>query len=119
MIAAQDEEQYEKMEEYLLMLHTLNYLTDMFYAMILQEEKNKMGSRLDGYPLNAKDSNEKELFGMQMYKQMIPSIKEASSNRLKSAKSVRIQYYLGNILKDYFIEAGDRYIKQWRHKSDE
>lgn len=119
MIAAQDKEQYEKMEEYLLMLHTLNYLTDMFYAMILQEEKNQMGSRLDGYPLNAKDSKEKELFGMQMYKQMIPSIKEASSNRLKSAKSVRTQYYLGNILKDYFIEAGDKYIKQWRHKSDE
>lgn len=124
LIAAQNEEQYEKMEEYLLMLHTLNYFTDMFYAMTLQEEKNQMGSRLDGHPMNERTSNEtdsdqKTSFGLRMYKLMIASVKEANSNRLRSAKTIRIQYYLGNLFKDYFIEAGDRYIKQWRHKSDE
>ena len=113
LIAAQNEEQYDKMEEYLLMLHTLNYLMDMFYAMTLQEQKNQIGSRLDGHP-----SNEEDSFGLQMYSLMIPSVKEATLNRLRSAKTVRTQYYLGNLLKEYFIEAGDAYVKRWR-RTDE
>ena len=119
LLAAQTGKQYEKLEEYLLMFYTLNYFTDLFYVMTIQMEKNQIGSRLDGHSFHEKDS-----FGAQMYRQILDIIKGRISENPKQDKKERNRnqkqyYYLADLLRTYFIDAGDVYIKQWRNELDE
>lgn len=119
LLAAQTGKQYEKLEEYLLMFYTLNYFTDVFYVMTIQQEKDQIGSKLDGHSFHEKDS-----FGAQMYKQILDIIKGRISENPKQDKKERNRnqkqyYYLADLLRTYFIDAGDVYIKQWRNELDE
>ena len=119
LLAASTGKQYEKLEEYLLMFYTLNYFTDLFYVITIQLEKDQIGSRLDGHSFHEKDS-----FAAQMYKQILDIIKGRTSENAKEDKRERNRrqkqyYYLADLLRTYFIDAGDVYIKQWRNELDE
>lgn len=115
LLSACTPKQYKKMEEYLVMFYTLNYFTDLFYAVTIQEEKDRIGSRLDGRFLD-----EEKSFGAQMYKEILDILEGRTFENSKKLKKNRNQYaYLADLLRTYFIEAGDMYIKQWRNDPDE
>ena len=115
LLAAYNDKQYEKIEEYFLLFYTLNYFTDLFYTITLFEEKKQIGLRLDGHP-----SHEEDSFGKQMYKLMLSLLNGKIIGMQGEVKNIRKQYYyLTELLRTYFIEAGDMYIKQWRNELDE
>ena len=108
-LAAYDYKDCLWMENYVFMLYTLRYFMDLFYAITFQEQKNK----------NMQKSNNEKSFGNQMYQIMIPAVKSAVPENVSGGKEKSAQYYLGNILRTYFIEAGNEYIEKWRHNLDE
>lgn len=108
-LAAYDYKDCLWMENYVFMLYTLRYFMDLFYAITFQEQKNK----------NMQRSNNEKSFGNQMYQIMIPAVKSAVPENVSGGKEKSAQYYLGNILRTYFIEAGNEYIEKWRHNLDE
>lgn len=115
LLSACTTRQYKKMEEYLLLFYTLNYFTDLFYAVTIQEEKKRIGSKLDGHFFDEEDS-----FGAQMYKEILDILEGRIVENSKGLKKSRNPYaYLADLLRAYFIEAGDMYIKQWRNNPDE
>lgn len=115
LLAAYTAKYYEKIEEYVLLFYTLNYFTDLFYALLIYEEKAQIGFKLDGHSIYEEDS-----FGMQMYKEMLSVLNGKNPKNQKKSKNARKQYYyLSELLRTYFIEAGDMYIKQWRSELDE
>lgn len=109
LLAAYDNKECFWIENYVFMLYTLRYFMDLFYAITFQEQKNK----------NIQRSNKENSFGNQMYQIMIPAVKSAVPENISGGKEKSTQYYLGNILRTYFIEAGNEYIEKWRHDLDE
>ena len=102
-------EKYIWLENYVFLLYTLRYFMNLFFAITFQEQKDAVAKKI-----NSRDS-----FGSKIYEMLMTSVKSAVTKNAAEGREEYALYYMGNLLRTYFIEAGDEYIQQWRHDLNE
>lgn len=119
ILVVNNRSEYKFAVEYILLLQVMDYFVDIYLAILLQEQKRNIFSSFPEEMVNNRKTP-----GIAMYLEMNRMVKRISSKEtnikyMQNNKKSRAQFYLGNLLREYFIEAGDEYLHSLGEKNDE